>query len=139
MNGILSVSGQEWILKSISDKINSNGGVYVGLMSNYIVPDKTYQTPSGCGIEELNSLTCSGYHRINCSGWTYVSTPSPHLEGSGLPFTIISGVWNNVYGYFISNNNASSGVLWSELFPHDKGGVIASGNNLILKPMYYQY
>lgn len=137
MNGILSISGQEWILKSISDKINTNGGVYIGLMSNYITPKTTYQTPSE--IIELNSITCSGYSRINCSGWTYVSTPTPHLVGSGLHFAIASGSWSNVYGYFVSYNNTNSGVLWSELFPPDKGGLISSGNYLILTPVYYQY
>jgi hypothetical protein len=139
MNGILSVSGQEWILRAISDKINTNGGVYVGLMSNYVTPDRTYQTPSGTGIEELDSAVCSGYARILCSGWTYVSSPTPHLRGSGLPFNISSGSWQNVYGYFVSYNNANSGVLWSELLPPDKGGVISSGNNLLLTPIYYQY
>jgi hypothetical protein len=139
MNGTLSVSGQEFILKAISDKINSNGGVYVGLMTNYITPLNTYQTPSGAGIKELDSNTCAGYHRILCENWTYVATPTPHLTGSGLPFVIEEGSWNDVYGYFVSYNNASSGVLWSELLPPDKGGVITSGNYLILTPRYYQY
>lgn len=139
MNGILSVSGQEFILRAISTKIDSIGGVYVGLMSNYITPERTYQTPSGAGISELSSTTCSGYARIRCSGWTYVASPTPHLRGSGLHFTIASGSWSDVYGYFVSNNNANSGVLWSELLPPDKGGLISSGNYLILTPRYYQY
>ena len=139
MNGMLSQSGQYWILNAISTKINSNGGVYIGLMSNTNVPNSTDQTPSGAGIIELNSTTCAGYSRVKCSGWNTITSPVAHLQGPEAVFTISSGSWENVYGYFVSFNNANSGVLWSELFPPDKGGLVASGNPIIVTPIYYQY
>ena len=137
MNGLLSNSGQIWILDAIRTKINSIGGLYVGLMTNTVSPNRDDQTPTG--IFELSSVNCSGYSRQLCSTWTYVSGVSPYLIGSGVTFTIASGSWSNVYGYFISSNNTNSGVLWTELLPADKCGVVASGNPIILSPMYYQY
>jgi hypothetical protein len=137
MNGIISTSGQYWLLNAISTKINSNGGVYVGLMTNTVTPTRGSQTPSG--LVELSSTTCAGYSRKLCSGWLPVSGSDPCLLGSGVTFTVTSGSWANVYGYFVSYNNTNSGVLWSELLPPDKAGVIASGNPIIISPRYYQY
>ena len=137
MNGITSTSGQYWILDALSTNINSNGGVYIGLMTNTVTPNRNSQTPSG--IIELSSINCSGYSRKICSGWLPITSDDPHLLGSGVTFTIASGSWSNVYGYFVSYNNTNSGVLWSELFPPDKAGVIASGNPIIISPRYYLY
>jgi hypothetical protein len=137
MNGIISTSGQYWLLSAIQTKIEGNGGVYVGLATNTVVPTRSYQTPSG--LTELSSTTCSGYSRKLCSNWVVVSGTDPHLFGSEVTFTVASGSWANVYSYFVSYNNTNSGVLWSELLPPDKAGVIASGNPIRLSPRYYQY
>jgi hypothetical protein len=137
MNGIISTSGQYWILDAIKTKIDSNSGLYVGLMSNTTTSNRSYQTPSG--LIELSNSTCSGYSRQLCSNWTISSGTDPYLIGSGVTFTISLGSWPNVYGYFVSYNNSNSGVLWSELLPSDKAGVIASGNPIIISPIYYQY
>lgn len=137
MDALLSLSGQVWILDALRTKINSNGGLYLGLMTNTVPPGRSDQTPSG--IIELSSTTCSGYSRQLCSTWNYISGVEPYLIGSGVTFTIASGSWSNVYGYFASYNNTNSGILWSELLPPESAGTIASGNPIILTPRYYQY
>lgn len=136
-NGIMSFSGQNWILDTMISGIASLGGVYVGLMTNNVPPERTYQTTSG--IVELSSATCSGYSRILCSGFTRVSNNGdPYIRGSGVTFTIMSGSWANVYGYFVAKD-LNNTILWSEVLPPDKGGLIASGNPIIITPLYYQY
>ena len=139
MNGIVSTSGQYWLLNTLASKINTDGGLYVGLMSNAMTPSKSFQTPSGIVELDGDSTICSGYERQLSSTWTVVSGSMPYIKGSDVTFTVGSGVWSDVYGYFITLDTTYSGVLWSELFPPDKGGLVASGNPIILSPIYYQY
>lgn len=137
MNGILSVSGQSWVLDAMLIKIVAAGGLYVGLMTNSVPLNREDQTPSG--ILELSDTTCSGYSRQLCSNWTHISGVDPYLIGSGVTFTVASGDWKDVYGYFVSSTNTNSGVLWTELIPHSYGSIIPSGNPIIISPIYRQY
>lgn len=136
MNGIILTSGQYFILNSINDKITSFGGLYVGLMTNQVSPERTYQTPSG--IIELSSVTCSGYSRQLCASWTVGANPDPYIIGSGVTFTIMSGSWNNINGYFISESQTGNDCIWCENFPIDRN-VVSSGNPILIYPRYYQY
>jgi len=136
-NGSLSFSGQSFILDSIAEKINGLGGLYVGLMTNNVPLLRTDQTPSG--IVELSSTTCSGYARVLTNSFTAVyDSDAPYIKGSSVTFTIASGSWNNVYGYFVSKD-LNNTILWSEVLPSDKCGLIPSGNPIIITPLYYQY
>ncbi|MCK9428869.1 MAG: hypothetical protein M0R17_02510 [Candidatus Omnitrophica bacterium] len=137
MNPILSTSGQCWILDAIKTKIDTISGVYVGLMTNYLPSERSYQTPFY--INELSYITNSGYSRQVSNTWSVISGSNPYLLGSTVTFTISSGSWSNVYGYFVSSTNLNYSVLWSELFPYDKGSVVASGNNILITPKFYQY
>lgn len=136
MNSIISYSGQHFILDSIVNSINNNSGLYVGLMTNKVPSERSYQTNNG--ITELSSVNCSGYSRALCSGFIKYGTTNPYIQGSGVYFTIASGSWSNVYGYFVTKDTGNS-VLWSELFPPDKAGVIPSGEPIIITPIYRQY
>lgn len=136
MNNTISYSGIHFILDSMVTSINLNSGLYVGLMKNKVPSYRSYQTPTD--IVELSPVDCSGYSRVKCSGFIKYGTTDPYIQGSGVYFTIASGSWSDVYGYFVTKDTGNS-VLWSELFPPDKAGVIPSGEPIIITPIYRQY
>lgn len=137
MAGILLVSGQVWALDRMRTKILSLGGLYIGLMTNAIVPTETAQICSG--ITELIDPPCSGYYRHLSSTWTVNSGVDPNISGTPVTFTT-SGDWESVNGYFVSASNTTgvANVLWAETFPIEKQGLWLSGEQMIITPIYEQ-
>jgi hypothetical protein len=137
MAGILLVSGQVWALNQMRTKILSLGGLYVGLMTNAIVPAETAQVCSG--ITELIDPSCSGYYRHLSIDWIVNSGVDPCISGDPVTFTT-SGDWENVNGYFVSDSNTTgvANALWTETFPIEKQGLWLSGEQMIITPIYEQ-
>lgn len=142
-SGILIASGQNWIIDAILTKINDISGLYVGLMSNSTQTDETANLPYASGVteitdSELGAVVCSGYSRQLCSGWIKTAGTNPYLTGDTVTFSVASGSWANVYGYFVSETITGYDALWTQLFPVIYGGTNYSGDTILVTPKYEQ-
>lgn len=136
MAGVLLQSGQVWVVDQMKAKIDSLGGLYVGLMTNSVTPNETNQI--GNGINELDPTPGGGgYSRQFVSTWTVNSGVDPTLSGSAATFEV-EGVWENTNGYFVSITANGSDALWAEVFPVEKQGDKHSGDRIIIIPIYEQ-
>jgi hypothetical protein len=137
MPGTLLNSGKLYILNSIKTQIDATN-LYMGLMTTSYNPANTSQI--GSGITEFDpSPNGSGYSsRKLVSSWAVYSGVDPYLSGEYIEFTI-SGVWENVNGYFIAESNVTgvADILWVEPFPLEKQGIKTSSESIIVSPRYY--
>jgi hypothetical protein len=136
MAGILLQSGQAWVGTLINRQIISNGGLYIGLMTNTSIPSETGQLPTQI-VELSPAPACSGYTRQLCTPFTYYSGIDPYLQGTETTF-LVTGDWNSVYGYFVSLDNTGNSALWAELFPVGKRGDKHDGDEIKVTPIYEQ-
>jgi len=141
-NGILVCSGQNWIIDSIKTKIDTDGGLYVGLMSNIVQTTVEAQLPYSSGIIEITDSSdgpeiCSGYSRQLCVNWIKTGGVDPYLIGDTVTFEV-SGTWLNVYGYFVSKTLTGNDVLWTETFPSDVEEIKYNGDQILITPKYQQ-
>ena len=142
-NGILVASGQNWIIDGIKTKIDSIGGLYVGLLSNSAQTSEIAQLPYASGITEINDsangpVICSGYSRLLSTNWIKTGGVNPYLTGDTVTFTVASGTWSNVYGYFVSETISGNDALWTEVFPLNIGGIKYINELIFITPKYEQ-
>lgn len=138
-SGVLINDGQQWIIDRIANYVNGTTdinpaepdgtGLYVGLMTNYNTP-----TPYSAQLP-TNIVEVSGglYARQLSTNWTIVSGTDPYMQGDQVTFNV-SGTWENVYGYFVSETSGGNDALWTELFPAIYGGDKLEGDTILITP-----
>ncbi len=136
MAGILLGSGQTMVVDAMKYYIdNITSGLYVGLMTNSSDPDETYQI--GAGITEVAPSAGSGYGRQLVSSWGTTAGVDPILSGDTATFNV-SGTWESVNGYFVSQTETGNDALWAEVFPVSKRGDKHHGDKILITPKYEQ-
>jgi len=135
MAGILIASGQTFVIDAMKYYIdNVAGGLYVGLMTESSTPSEGSQI--GTGITEITP-TGSGYERQLITSWGTTAGVDPILSGDTATFNV-SGVWESVNGYFVSETATGNDALWAEVFPVGKQGDKSHGDKILITPKYEQ-
>lgn len=136
MAGRLIASGQTFVVDTMKYYIdNVTSGLYIGLMTNTTTPSEGDQLPTN--IQEISPSAGSGYERQLVSSWGTTAGVDPILSGSPASWTV-SGVWENVQGYFVSVTASGTDALWAEVFPVGKGGDKNHGDRIVITPKYEQ-
>ena len=135
MAGILIASGQTFVIDAMKYYINNfTNGLYVGLMTEPSPPPEGSQIDTG--ITEITP-TGSGYERQLITSWGTTAGVDPVLSGSTAIFNV-SGVWESVNGYFVSETATGNDALWAEVFPVGKQGDKNHGDKILITPIYEQ-
>lgn len=131
-DGIVNFDGQDFILNSIQDKIDtlSNSGLYIGLLTSY-TGTTTDQINNG-----LTEYVGTGYTRLLSTNWV-VNVDSHHISGNSVEFTPTI-IWKQIKGYFVSESENGNTCLWYQSFPLIEQGDFAIGFPVIIKPYFKQ-
>lgn len=137
MPGTLLTSGNLYLLNSIKAQLDVTN-LYMGLMTTSYNIGNSGQL--GNGITEFDPApNGSGYNsRKLVPSWAVISGVNPYLSGEFVEFTI-SGVWENVNGYFIAESSVTgvADILWIEPFPLEKQGIKTDSESINVSPRYY--
>ena len=109
MSGILLTSGQVDILNVYFLNTAVRSTLYLGLMTNTTNPTVGQQL--GTGITEVSG---TGYNRISLTRNTDWSILSDTITAAQKTFTVGSGGWSAVNGYFVALSSGGTDAVMAE-------------------------
>ena len=133
MSGILLTSGQVDILNVYFLNTAVRTTLYLGLMTNTTNPTVGQQL--GSGITEVSG---TGYNRITLTRNTDWSILSDTITAAQKTFTVGSGGWSAVNGYFVALSSGGADAVMAEAFEAQRQGDKLEGDIVKVTVNYQQ-